>query len=276
MNPFPRTDLAVEAHERTEAGALEGVSAQERTVRGFQVSTVSILNEEASEKLCKPIGRYDTITLDPVFRREDAAFGAAAELLSGLLRELHPLSPDASLLVIGLGNRAITPDAVGPRAMESVLATRHLHKQFPGSFPELRPVSSIAAGVLGDTGVESAVLVRGLVRDLQPDLVIAVDALACAESERLCRTVQLTDTGITPGSGVGNDRAALSEEALGVPVLAIGVPTVMDFPGAEPGLFVTPRNIDTVVSDFSRLIGYSIDMALHPALSVSDFDLLLS
>ena len=274
MIPFPRTDLAVEA--QTRAAPMAGVRTEEHTEQGFRVSVVTILNEEASEKLCKPIGSYQTVTLDPVLRREDAAFSAAAELLSRLLRGLHPLPESASVLVIGLGNRAITPDAVGPRAMESVLATRHLHRQFPGSFPELRPVSSIAAGVLGDTGVESATLVQALVRDLRPDLVIAVDALACAESERLCRTVQLTDTGITPGSGVGNDRAALSARALGVPVLAVGVPTVMDFPGAEPGLFVTPRNIDSVVSDFSRLIGYSINLALHPGLTISDFDLLLS
>lgn len=274
MIPFPRTDLAVEAQTRAGSGA--GVSVEERAEQGFQVSTITILNESASKELCKPIGSYYTVTLDPVLRREEASFAAATKLLSQILRSLHPLQPDASVLVIGLGNRAITPDAVGPRAMESVLATRHLHRQFPGSFPELRPVCSIAAGVLGDTGVESAMLVQALVRDLRPDLVIAVDALACAESERLCRTIQLTDTGITPGSGVGNDRAALSKEALGVPVVAVGVPTVMDFPGAEPGLFVTPRNIDSVVSDFSKLIGYSINQALHSALGISDFDLLLS
>lgn len=274
MIPFPRTDLAVEA--QTRAPSVNGVRTEERTEGGFRVSTVSILNSMASKELCKPTGNYHTITLDPVLRREDAAFAAATELISNVLQSLHPLSENASVLVIGLGNRAITPDAVGPKAMESVLATRHLHKQFPGSFPELRTVCSIAAGVLGDTGIESASIVKALVRDLKPDLVIVVDALACAESERLCRTIQLTDTGITPGSGVGNDREALSEDSLGIPVLAVGVPTVMDFHGAEPGLFVTPRNIDSVVSDFSKLIGYSINLALHPTLSISDFDLLLS
>lgn len=274
MIPFPRTDLAVEA--QTRAPSINGVRTEERTERGFRVSTVSILNSTASKELCKPIGNYHTITLDPVLRREDAAFAAASELIAKVLQSLHPLSEDASALVIGLGNRAITPDAVGPKAMESVLATRHLHRQFPGSFPELRPVCSIAAGVLGDTGIESASIVKALVRDLRPDLVIVVDALACAEAERLCRTIQLTDTGITPGSGVGNDREALSLDSLGIPVLAVGVPTVMDFHGSEPGLFVTPRNIDSVVSDFSKLIGYSINLALHPSLSISDFDLLLS
>lgn len=274
MIPFPRTDLAVEA--QTRAPSVNGVRTEERTEGGFRVSTVTILNSMASKELCKPIGNYHTITLDPVLRREEAAFSAASELISKVLQSLCQIPVDASALVIGLGNRAITPDAIGPRAMESVLATRHLHSQFPGSFPELRPVCSIAAGVLGDTGIESASIVKALVRDLQPDLVIVVDALACAESERLCRTIQLTDTGITPGSGVGNDREALSEQSLGVPVLAVGVPTVMDFPGAESGLFVTPRNIDSVVSDFSKLIGYAINLALHPTLSVSDFDLLLS
>lgn len=274
MIPFPRTDLAVEAQTRAAPGS--GVRTEERMEGGFRVSTVSILNSTASEELCKPIGNYHTITLDPVLRREDAAFAAATGLISKILQSLHFLSADETVLVVGLGNRAITPDAVGPKAMESVLATRHLHKQFPGSFPELRPVCSVAAGVLGDTGIESAAMVKSIVRDLKPDLVIVVDALACAESGRLCRTIQLTDTGITPGSGVGNDRDALSRESLGVPVVAVGVPTVMDFPGSDPGLFVTPRNIDSVVSDFSKLIGYSINLALHPSLSISDFDMLLS
>ena len=189
--------------------------------------------------------------------------------------------PEASVLVVGLGNRAITPDAVGPDAMQSVLVTRHLCAQLPEQFGRFRSVAALTPGVLGTTGVESAELVRAMTDRLHPDAVIVVDALACAEFDRLGRTVQLTDTGITPGSGVGNDRAGLDRTTLGVPVAAIGLPTVIDAgsladdPRAEQ-MFVTPRDIDAVVRDAAKLIGYGIDLALHDGLTVADLDLLLS
>ena len=124
-------------------------------------------------------------------------------------------------------------------------------------------------------------MVKAIAADLRPDVVIAVDALACSEPERLCRTIQITDTGITPGSGIGNDRETLNRDTLGVPVIAVGVPTVMDIrtvsdSDALEGLFVTPRDIDTTVSDFSKLAGYAINLALQPELSILDLDLLLS
>ena len=279
---LPRTDLAVEAH-RVRAGdaRIEGVSVEESDRSGFHITTVEVRSPFASKELCKPIGVYHTVTLEPVLRREDEAFSSAVSLLSGLICALLPRKDRFSALVVGLGNRAITPDAVGPRAMESVLATRHLQTADSDLFSSLRPVSVLSPGVLGTTGVEAARMVRALVCDLQPDVVVAVDALACAEPERLCRTIQITDTGITPGSGVGNHREALDRAALGVPVIALGVPTVMDIrtvsesPALE-GLFVTPRDIDTTVSDFSKLAGYAINLALQPELSVPDLDLLLS
>ena len=189
--------------------------------------------------------------------------------------------PDASVLVVGLGNRAITPDAVGPDAIDSVMVTRHLREQLPEHFGQFRPVAALAAGVLGTTGVESADMIRALAVHLHPDAIIAVDALACAELDRLGRTVQLTDTGITPGSGVGNDRAGLSRDTLGIPVAAIGLPTVIDAggfsddPRAEQ-MFVTPRDIDTVVRDAAKLIGYGINLALHDGLTIGDVDMFLS
>ena len=280
--PLPRTDLAVEAHRvRAGAGRLEGVEVRETDRSGFHVTTVEVRSPAASKELCKPIGVYHTVTLDPVLRREETAFSSAAELISGLVGELLPKNGDFSALVVGLGNRAITPDAVGPHTMESVLATRHLRAQPNDLFPELRPVCVLSPGVLGTTGIEAARMVQAVVADLCPDVVIAVDALACSEPERLCRTIQITDTGITPGSGVGNDREALKRESLGVPVIAVGVPTVMDIrtvsdSKALEGLFVTPRDIDTTVSDFSKLAGYAINLALQPELSIADLDLLLS
>ena len=280
--PLPRTDLAVEAHRiRAGAGRLEGVEVRETDRSGFHVATVEVRSPAASEELCKPVGVYQTVTLDPVLRREEAAFSSAAELISGLIGDLLPKSDGFSALVVGLGNRAITPDSVGPQTMESVLATRHLRAQLNDLFPELRPVCVLSPGVLGTTGIEAARMVKAVAADLHPDVVIAVDALACSEPERLCRTIQITDTGITPGSGVGNDREALNRESLGVPVIAVGVPTVMDIrtvsdSDALKGMFVTPRDIDTTVSDFSKLTGYAIDLALQPALSILDLDLLLS
>lgn len=280
--PLPRTDLAVEAH-RVRAGAarMEGVSLEETDRNGFHITTVKVRSPAASEKLCKPIGVYHTVTLEPVLRREDAAFSSASALLSGLISELLPKNDSFAALVVGLGNRAITPDAVGPRTMESVLATRHLQDSDAALFSTFRPVCVLSPGVLGSTGIEAARMVRAVVADLKPDAVIVVDALACSEPERLCRTIQITDSGISPGSGVGNSRKALDRASLGVPVIAVGVPTVMDIrtvsdSDALEGLFVTPRDIDTTVSVFSKLTGYAINLALHPDLSVPDLDLLLS
>ena len=266
MPNFPRTDLAVEAEaiHRSAAAVTElpGVRAEETNRRGFSVTEVHVLDAAGENALCKPIGDYYTLALDPLLRREDDAFENAAQTLAELLRGVLPLMPDASVLVVGLGNRAITPDAVGPDAIDSVMVTRHLREQLPEHFGQFRPVAALAA-------------------HLRPDAIIAVDALACAELDRLGRTVQLTDTGITPGSGVGNDRAGLSRDTLGIPVAAIGLPTVIDAggfsddPRAEQ-MFVTPRDVDTVVRDAAKLIGYGINLALHDGLTIGDVDMFLS
>lgn len=232
MPNFPRTDLAVEAEaiHRSAAAVTElpGVRAEETERRGFAVTEVHVLDVAGENALCKPIGDYYTLALDPLLRREDDAFENAAQTLAELLRGVLPLMPGASVLVVGLGNRAITPDAVGPDAIDSVMVTRHLREQLPEHFGQFRSVAALAPGVLGTTGVESADMIRALAGHLHPDAIIAVDALACAQLDRLGRTVQLTDTGITPGSGVGNDRAGLSRDTLGIPVAAIGLPTVID------------------------------------------------
>lgn len=279
---LPRTDLAVEAHRvRAGASGLEGVEVRESEQGGFHLTTVEVRSLIASKELCKPIGVYHTITVEPVLRREEAAFSSAVGLLSGLIGALLPKNDRFSALVVGLGNRAITPDAIGPRAAESILATRHLREQDAELFAGFRPVCVLSPGVLGTTGIEAARMVKSIAEDLEPDVVIAVDALACSEPERLCRTIQITDSGITPGSGVGNDREALNQPSLGVPVIAVGVPTVMDVrtvsdSDALEGLFVTPRDIDTTVSDFSKLIGYAVNLSMHPELSIQDLDMLLS
>jgi spore protease len=281
-----RTDLAVEQREilrgtAAEKTELPGVKATEETRRGFKVTTVDILDDEGAKGLCKPIGRYITVELDALINRAENAFPEAAELLAEIIREL--LRPDmgAGTLVAGLGNAAITPDALGPLAVESVMATRHLKEQMPEQFAAFRPVAAVQTGVLGSTGIESAEVLRAVCGSVSPSRLVAVDALASGSLDRLCRTVQLTDAGIVPGSGVGNDRAELCERTLGIPVVAIGVPTVVDaaaFSDAESakGMFVTPRDIDTSVRDTAKLIGYGINLAMHDGLTIGDIDMFLS
>lgn len=289
-----RTDLAAEAHAlRLENGAgadsVPGVSAEESQESGFAVTTVRVLNEIGANELCKPIGSYVTVSFDALLRREEAAFERGVAVLARHLRELLNIHDKESVLVVGLGNSSITPDSLGPAAISSVLITRHLKARMPQAFCAFREVAAVCSGVLGTTGVESADLVAALVEKIRPDRVIAVDALAARHAERLCRTVQLSDTGIIPGSGVGNHRSALCKETLGVPVLSVGVPTVVhaatlavEF-GASPDamsaaasdMIVTPREIDRSVHDAAKLIGYAIDVALHDGLTVADVDLFL-
>ena len=262
-----RTDLAIEAHELWQESAgkttrLAGVKATEKKIQGYPVTQVDILDREGEAALGKPA-----------------------------------LTPDSGpVLVVGLGNRAMTPDAVGPLAADSILITRHLIDAMPQHFSGFRPVAALRPGVLGTTGVESAEAVRGLVDRLHPSVVIAVDALASRRVGRVCCTVQFSDTGIIPGSGVGNHRSALNRETLGVPVLAVGVPTVVDAatlaadlleesglpePDLETlrsrpeNLMVTPRDIDQQVRDLGKVIGYGINWALQD-LEVDEINTLLS
>lgn len=292
-----RTDLALEARElwRESAGEttrLSGVEASEGEREGLPVTTVRILDREGEKALGKPRGTYVTLTLEGVAARSDGIFGRAVRAVAEELRLLMEGVPQEGLvLVAGLGNRAITPDAVGPKVHEHIFVTRHLVEQMPEQFGQLRPVASLAAEVLGSTGVESGEVVGAVCARLRPACVIAVDALASRSLKRLCRTVQLSDTGITPGSGVGNHRVALDRDSLGVPVLAMGVPTVVegatlaaDLLGSEElpdlgegrDLLVTPKDIDSQVADLAKILGYGISMALQPGLTVEDLELLLS
>ena len=291
-----RTDLAVEAIENHKtAAALPHVRQSDRTLEGFAVHEVRILSEDAAREIGKPQGRYLTLELDALIRREEDAFPRACKALSTMLRELLPHPNDGPVLIAGLGNRMITPDAIGPQTADHVIATRHLVAQSPAVFADWRPVSALAPGVLGQTGVETGEVICGVLDRVRPAAVIAVDALAAGRLSRLLHTVQLADTGITPGAGVGNARAALNEETLGVPVIAVGVPTVVDGatlaheissqlgqPACEAlddlsqPVMITTRDIDREVADISRMIGYAVNMALHPHLSVADIDLYLS
>ena len=300
MNSRIRTDLALEAEQLFRAGGrgsgdIPGVRASERLSGGFTVSTIEVLDERGESAIGKPRGRYITVELGALLRREQGAFGEACSLLAKELRGLLDIPDFSSVLVVGLGNRDITPDAIGPLCLDSVMITRHLREALPEHFAAFRPVCGIKSGVLGTTGIESGDMIAAMCRCVRPAAVIAIDALASRSMNRLCRTVQLSDTGIVPGSGVGNARQALNRESLGVPVIAIGVPTVVDAAtlafdllddagldidpdklSSSDSMIVTPRDIDRNVRDSAKLIAYSLNLALHKNLSIEDVDMFLS
>lgn len=297
-----RTDLAVEAREiwtQNSPGErdIQGVQTHDGVREGFPVTTVHITNEQGAKALDKPVGTYVTLELAGLRRREENAFSRAVRALADELGQLLSLKDGDSVLVVGLGNRAITPDNIGPTAVSHTLVTRHLVEQVPEHFAHFRPVAALAAGVLATTGVESGELVRAVTDRIHPACVIAVDALASRSLKRICSTIQLADTGITPGSGVGNHRTALNRETLGVPVIALGVPTVVDvatlcadvlaeagkgdlepeaLSGAGHGLMVTPGDIDQSAADLARVIGFGINLALQPGLTIEDVEMFLN
>ena len=291
-----RTDLAVELLENLRGrDEFSGVSEREYEREGLHIHEAEVTTERAARLLGKPCGRYLTLSLEALSRREEEAFPRSVRVLAALIETLlPPLDSAAPVLIAGLGSRSITPDAVGPRSADHVIATRHLISRSPEFFASGRPVSVLAPGVLGQTGVETGEIVRGVLDHVRPRAVIAIDALAAGRLSRLVRTVQLADTGIVPGSGVNNARAALDRQTLGVPVLSIGVPTVADggslaheiaqqLDGAQcealddlsQPFIITTRDIDREVADTARLIGYAVNMALQH-ISVEEIDLYLS
>lgn len=294
-----RTDLALEARELWQESAgkttrLPGVKARETKLQGYPLTRVDILDEAGEQALGKPVGSYRTLDLTAFWQRGDGFFDRAVQAAGQQLRELLP--EQGTVLVAGLGNRAMTPDAVGPLAADSVLVTRHLLSAQPKQFSGFRAVAALHPGVLGTTGIEAAEAVLSLTERLQPAAVIAVDALASRRTERVCAALQLSDSGIVPGSGVGNHRAALNRDTLGVPVIAVGVPTVVDaatlaadlleaagigdidperLRSGQQGLMVTPRDIDLQVRELGKVIGYAINWALQD-LEIEEINALLS
>ena len=277
---IPGTDLALEAAEFLAAGqknfsSQPGLDLHTYHRQGYEVTAIRVETAEAAERIGKSRGSYVTLDLRPYFHREPDFFRRGAMCLR---EELAPLLPRSGpTLVVGLGNRSMTPDAVGPLVLESLLVTRHLREELP----QLTPVSALAAGVTGSTGMEAGELISGVVQALHPAAVIAVDALCARSEERLCATVQISDTGLIPGSGVGNCRQAVNRETLGVPVIAVGIPTVIGAsvlcgkPEEAERLYVTPRDIDSRVRELSRLVGYGITLALQPTLTRDDITGLL-
>lgn len=279
QNFFARTDLAAESSARLDK-VYSGLISEDKIIENCRVNEVRISDNEAANAVGKPIGSYYTLQMDEFVRRSENSFSDCASALSTILNSIDAVKNASSYLVACLGNRLITPDAVGPCTADKMIVTRHLKASMPEAFEAFSTVSVLRTGVLGTTGIESADTLKSIVDTVKPDCVIAVDALASGEFERLCRNIQICDTGISPGSGVGNNRDAINFNTLGVPVVAIGVPTVIDGSALSENksaetMFVTPRNIDELVSSISKLIAYGINLALHEGITLSDIDLLV-
>ena len=307
-----RCDLAIEAHEMLAAGNAEdfsvsGVSvAEENDGEYIKITRVTVDNDDGARQLGKPVGSYVTIEMpDRFYGRqgiyEDVCKRCAEELKNLICEKLS--DSDDTVLVAGLGNRRITADALGPKVIGSLMITRHLKRYIPDEIDErIRPVCAIAPGVLGTTGMETEEIVRSLAEEIKPKLVIVIDALCSGNVGRINTTIQITDTGITPGGGVGNKRKTINEDTLGVPVIAIGVPTVVDaatiavagfdavsdknkdnniyeenfvrsvFEERFGNMIVAPKDVDSVITDISSVIANGINISLHEGITLSDID----
>lgn len=228
-----RTDLAVEARELYKKNSnreVPGVKVDvKKPYEDVSVTTVEIVDEIGSKIMGKEIGQYITIEVPGIKHYDAEAHDKLSEVLAKELEQMIKIKDGQTVLVAGLGNWNVTPDALGPRVVSKLLVTRHLKQLMPEHIDEgINPVCALAPGVLGLTGIETAEIIQGVIEKIKPDYVIAIDALASRKMERVATTIQIGNTGIGPGSGVGNKRMALNKESLGVPVIAIGVPTVVD------------------------------------------------
>lgn len=284
-----RTDLALEKREMLGKKEPEGVRSSTFKKGDVSFTKIKILNEEGSKALGKPVGTYITAEIPQLMKNpitDEDMIEAIAEQLRSLLPE------SGTVLVVGLGNTDITPDAVGPKSVSTVLATRHISRELSEEIGlgELRSVAGFVPGVLGRTGLEAAESVRGLVSAVEPSAIIAIDALAARKLSRLGTTVQISDIGIIPGSGVGNARKEINEDSVGVPVISVGIPTVVDVctlvndltdskgkiaENRGQDMIITPREIDIVIERASELIGMSINKALQPDISVEEMLMLV-
>ena len=293
-----RTDLAFESKDfycsSKNISDFPGVISKKKNFKGFEITTVKVTDDEGEKAIGKPKGCYITFEADPLLMREKDSFENACNLIKDILKDVLP-DINGTALIVGLGNQNITSDALGPYTLKNTIVTRHLIEKIPEYFGEMRSVAAIAPGVLSTTGFETEEIISTIAKNKDISLVIAIDALASRSIKRLCRTVQISDTGISPGSGVGNHRRALNRETLGVPVIAIGVPTVVyastlaydvavnagievsenSISTYSRDLLVTPRDIDENIKDMAKLIGYGINLSLQD-ITIEDINMLLS
>lgn len=288
-----RTDLALERKEYISKDTLDGITTERKEIDSVVVTTITVENEKGERILSKPKGKYITLEIGSFMKNADL-FSSRLTVLSEEIRKLIP--EKGTVLVAGLGNEKITPDALGPRCASLILATRHISQELAKAigFEKLRAVAAVTPGVLGITGIETAESLEGIVRKIGPSCLIVIDALASRSTARLGTTVQITDTGVSPGSGVGNKRGAIDIKTMGVPVIAIGVPTVVDALTMaadvlrETGLsdeeaeellkgkreselmMVTPKEIDNLIERAASLVAMGINTALQPDIAPED------
>ena len=250
-----RTDLAIEAREilnkDEQTGAPEGIEASEGGDSEVRITRVKITSENGEKTLGKKQGIYVTIEAPALAEGNPSVSEKASQFLKDELSAILGDTSDKTTLVVGLGNREITPDSLGPRVLSYLLVTRHILAGVPSEFSNnLSPLCAIAPGVLGITGIETAEIIKGVASHVKPDIIIAIDALASLKTERVCTTVQITDTGISPGSGIGNRQNAIDTETLGIPVIAIGVPMVVD--AATIANDAIDKVVDALLSDCKK------------------------
>lgn len=288
MSVFPvRTDLALEAREFVEEAdkKLHGVIVEETTDEESEVhiTKVQITSKNGAKAIGKPMGTYITLEASHLDDADDDYHREVSEIMAEHIKELLPKSEnEKSILMVGLGNRDVTADALGPMVADNLFITRHMLEQFGKAAYEgenVPKISAIVPGVMGKTGMESVEIVKGIVAQTMPDVIVVVDALAARSTKRLNRTIQITNTGIHPGSGVGNHREAINEDSLGIPVIAIGVPTVVDAAtiirdvgkienasgdfslGEMNNMYVTSKDIDAIVKRLSYTLSEGLNIA---------------
>ena len=285
-----RTDLAVEQREIAGKNEIDGVEQSTQTMGEAKITRIIITNKNGENILKRKKGEYITVELPPFGSNADV-FGSAMKAVASQIKKLIP--KEGLVLVAGLGNDNITPDALGPKCASLIFSTRHISKELQKTigFESLRPVARITPGVLGQNGIETGEILAGITKQVSPAALITVDALASRRLSRLGCTVQICNTGITPGSGVGNARAEISEDTIGVPVIAVGVPTVVDaatlaydLTGKESdeqaeknaAMMVTPREIDLIIERASKLVATAINCALQPDMDAKELYSLVS
>ena len=306
-----RTDLAIEAHEmcskeKAEENHLDGIDVSEYRKKDVFVTKIEVKNENGSKILGKPAGSYITLEIPQLKYSEEAYKNACMQIAEELLN-LADIGSETKTLVVGLGNESITPDALGPKTISYLVVTNHIKQKNDFLGDEFSKVCAIVPGVLGTTGIETTDIIKGVVDKTKPDLVIAVDALASRSMDRISNTVQISDTGINPGSGVENNRDGVNEESLGVKVIAIGVPTVVDaatvasdsidaafsdkknrdenfnrekiynaLAKSVGNMMVTPKDIDSVIEKASKTVANGINLALHKNLTLEEIESYIS
>lgn len=297
-----RTDLALEIRElyQKAANVEEEVPGVETTVNdsnpNFLITKVTILSEEGANLLGKPVGDYVTIESPYMNDEVERIDQELISMIAKTIQDVSHMVKSDSVLVVGLGNTDVTPDALGPKVIDQLYITRHLARYAPEllASENTREISAVVPGVLGTTGIETSDIIKGIIREISPDMLIVIDALAAKDMNRISRTIQISNTGITPGSGVKNNRSSLTKETLGIPVIAIGVPTVVGVPtivdeaisyvrekspeanevlnqnnymhdileSKKFDFMVTPNTIDDIITNLARLISEGINEAL--------------